>query len=513
VATARQLEQMIDAWRDNRAPELGDAIDAVSRELVARGEPPELERALVELLQPRLADVPARLRALATRPDDPRIARHLTDALVAPPFVSTSSQKIWIVMFELLGRHADPRTLARIAPLADSYHDRIGAKIMGPWMKRRVVAMVAALRERYPTPPKPTARQAKLVALAPKRPPPAPPKRKHGRAASIDAMYEAVYADPADDAARDVLADALLERNDPRGELVALQLARARGEASDAAREAELLAKHGKAWLGPLADVLVDPIFERGFLHSARVKGKPAIKLTSTAGNPSWATAHTLRFWFGAKGRTVVMHPVMRALRVVTCDQDVLEALCLDATARPLEELHCTHGPVLEVAGYDRAQNRFSAATIAALSDAPGLPHLRRLGVCFVGAYQDITSYRFFWKTPLAKRLEWMRFESFHISQLDEMLAELTAQAVTTGVELFPDRGWGAQVKVHEGELRIVARREAVDEPDELDPAELIRAIAALKTDRLTRFTLDAELAPGDRAALDKALARQTRLR
>ena len=53
-------------------------------------------------------------------------------------------------------------------------------------------------------------------------------------------LFDAVAADPDDDAPRQVLADALLERGDLRGEFIALQLLRARKAATPAqeAREA-----------------------------------------------------------------------------------------------------------------------------------------------------------------------------------------------------------------------------------------------------------------------------------
>lgn len=45
-----------------------------------------------------------------------------------------------------------------------------------------------------------------------------------GALAAIDDLFREVYARPEDDAVRAVLADALLAADDPRGELIALQL-------------------------------------------------------------------------------------------------------------------------------------------------------------------------------------------------------------------------------------------------------------------------------------------------
>ena len=41
----------------------------------------------------------------------------------------------------------------------------------------------------------------------------------------LEALYHNVYENPGDDRRRLVLADALLERGDPRGELITLQFA------------------------------------------------------------------------------------------------------------------------------------------------------------------------------------------------------------------------------------------------------------------------------------------------
>src|SRR5947208_2415677 len=71
-------------------------------------------------------------------------------------------------------------------------------------------------------------------------------------------LLAAIHAHPGDDELRRVYADLLLERGDPRGELIVLQLRRAAGEASEREMEQEraLLKRYAKAWLGPLARVI-----------------------------------------------------------------------------------------------------------------------------------------------------------------------------------------------------------------------------------------------------------------
>jgi uncharacterized protein (TIGR02996 family) len=80
----------------------------------------------------------------------------------------------------------------------------------------------------------------------------------------LAALRAAVYAVPDDDAPRLVLADYLLERGDPRGELIHVQCAIARGDTSEAllAREQELLSDRlGSAIPGAIG-------YERGFARA-----------------------------------------------------------------------------------------------------------------------------------------------------------------------------------------------------------------------------------------------------
>jgi uncharacterized protein (TIGR02996 family) len=88
----------------------------------------------------------------------------------------------------------------------------------------------------------------------------------------MEALWARVYAQPDDEEARRVLADALLERGDPRGELIAVQcrLAGIDEDERDAAlkalaqRERALLDQHGAGWVHGWPFELL-PHFVRGF--------------------------------------------------------------------------------------------------------------------------------------------------------------------------------------------------------------------------------------------------------
>jgi hypothetical protein len=84
-----------------------------------------------------------------------------------------------------------------------------------------------------------------------------------------------------------------MERGDPRGELIALQirLATETGEPAMRVRERELLREHGPAWLGALAPIVMPPYaFERGFLAMCTIDGRKLELVERLVEDPCWAT-------------------------------------------------------------------------------------------------------------------------------------------------------------------------------------------------------------------------------
>jgi len=122
-------------------------------------------------------------------------------------------------------------------------------------------------------------------------------------------LFEAVYANPLDDAPRLVLADHLQELGDPRGEFIAVQCAPQNEKTKKRANA--LLRKNWRKWLGDLAPMIrlaanaQKPLFRRGFLAAATVKGSAA------ATSPAWATLEELWFYGDA------LHPSMRHVRAM----------------------------------------------------------------------------------------------------------------------------------------------------------------------------------------------------
>lgn len=104
----------------------------------------------------------------------------------------------------------------------------------------------------------------------------------------LERLFQAVYDDPRNDAARLVLADALTQVGDPRGEFITLQFD---GSARARKRADKLLERHRATFLGPLAKVVRrgSDQWEKGFLARcvAKLDG-------SLASSPVWATVQEL---------------------------------------------------------------------------------------------------------------------------------------------------------------------------------------------------------------------------
>jgi uncharacterized protein (TIGR02996 family) len=166
-------------------------------------------------------------------------------------------------------------------------------------------------------------------------------------------LLAAIYADPDSDDARIVFADLLLDDDDPRGEMIAKQLA---GE--DAAAE-PLLAKHGVAWLGSLRAITAGAQFRRGFparveLTEIRRAGPPT--LDRITGDRALGTIEDLQA--GRCDPTIyarlITSPAMTALRRVEVEhRDVLAAV-RDSPAPIDHVFHAVHRSDMTGAPPDR---------------------------------------------------------------------------------------------------------------------------------------------------------------
>lgn len=107
-------------------------------------------------------------------------------------------------------------------------------------------------------------------------------------------MFAAVYAAPDDDAPRAVLADALQLAGDPRGELIALQLA---PPTAASEQRIKTLLRKPAAMCAPAIWKLLSVksvAFERGFVARGRLSAHTKTAWQEATGAVEWATVHTL---------------------------------------------------------------------------------------------------------------------------------------------------------------------------------------------------------------------------
>ena len=305
---AEILAALLEAWADNPHPAIAELVDAVVRRALETREPKKLAATLADrhaqwlvisrardpldldwliasLVPSRVEQARERLTELDAWPDDPRIVIGLLGLCRTKPLVT--HRPLWTQIFRAIRRRLAPHAmpvvteLAAISPVT-SFDQYLRAKLA-----RLISSHVARVA---PPDASVVARIASSLDLG------------HERASRRTAadLFREVWAAPADDGPRQVLADWLTERGDPRGELVALQLARVAGRVDAAAmrRERALLAEHGRAWLGPLEPVIVSNaflLFERGFVRRCEVAWRRLAALPPLMTHPAWSTVREYR--------------------------------------------------------------------------------------------------------------------------------------------------------------------------------------------------------------------------
>jgi len=244
-------------------------------------------------------------------------------------------------------------------------------------------------------------------------PPAAPPPRSPPQVIGFSndeaalRLLAAVYEDLASDTNRMVLADRLLELGDPRGELIALQLARARAGTPPTPRERALIAQHGHAWTRPLAGCLVAYGFRRGFLATAVVDDR-AMMQPAWYEHPIWATVEELE----TRNPTLLFAPGLRSLRRVAVPGALFEALALQG--RPLA-LDTIVGITINTGGAEKRLVQGGVELppydLAPLVDTPALDQIRSMSIS-VAIPPLAEQAELFLGTRLGARLE--HVELFH---------------------------------------------------------------------------------------------------
>ncbi|MFZ5446800.1 MAG: hypothetical protein ACOZQL_42830 [Myxococcota bacterium] len=166
----------------------------------------------------------------------------------------------------------------------------------------------------------------------------------------LQAALDAIAAGPGDDGRKQVLADLLLERGDPRGEFMLLQFLLSANQASGAMRRQadELWRRHRQAWLAGVRPLLADVKLERGFPVEATLvpAAMPAAQLEQAVRSPMFCTLRRLRAKAGEAALVdLAAHPRMRALtELVLTRRADFEALASRGVPGRLRRLELTFG-------------------------------------------------------------------------------------------------------------------------------------------------------------------------
>jgi hypothetical protein len=256
-----------------------------------------------------LEDVKKRAAALAKRRVDARITAAFVTLLDRMEFVGPKSRELWDVVIGYLARSGDSAALALLERLREQGTSFTYRYIMESMLD----TAIASLRE---------------AGVAPVDKP-------------------AAVAPPPEIAARQVLADALLEHGDPRGELINLQTSPP--NKASLARQRALLKQHEKTWLGQLAGLVMkdSTVWEAGYPATIVLADKRGIVKRAT-GAPELATVRNLVFRRGGDRDDLAAfftHPVAQAIRTVRGLRGFeLEVLFAQASGKlpPIEALHGT---------------------------------------------------------------------------------------------------------------------------------------------------------------------------
>ncbi len=130
--------------------------------------------------------------------------------------------------------------------------------------------------------------------------PPQPPHRMHAPEGIERTLLDEIAATPDDDDPRSIYADYLIERGDPLGTFIALQLARAtRRDPVVSDEEQQLLDASWSAWVGaPSASIAAKHVrFERGFWSMCDLREVRGTLPPELLAAPAWRTVRKIKLY------------------------------------------------------------------------------------------------------------------------------------------------------------------------------------------------------------------------
>ncbi|MFO0556036.1 MAG: hypothetical protein U0271_47095 [Polyangiaceae bacterium] len=407
------LDALLAAWRLNRHPRLADLVEKLA--LRARAHHGKHDVAATERA----------LRAALDSLPDPTMTRPTLEWLwQAWPTGGGESSPLEDTAAKVLIHNRDCRFVESLEQRCELGRPR-SSKPAGAMLR----SALTALKEVVPGPLDEVDIQcigAMEDALAGRS------KRSNG--ITTRDLFVAVHENPEDDTPRRDLAERLTEAGDPRGEFISLQLARKASGGEPTAREVELLAAHGRSWMGEIEPVLGATFtFERGFLASATTKEErggtrahsPPILATGGGTQWEWSTIRRLDLWPHAYEGTFGLlrgSRIRGVLELARVSQRDLADL-LYGPPRKLERLEIEH----------RQTEHYVCRLERYLDELPEkLPNLRSLALA--APRGDLQLLR-----PMLARLSRLRELSVRLAQ--PSLDELAAAGCELGLEVVTSLG------------------------------------------------------------------------
>lgn len=343
------IEALLVCWRETRVPAVADAIDRATRLLPTWEKPLDAldEKSAHEAWLAAFAEDPAlhlpqllqyvrvggstaathHVTELATLPDDPRMATHLS-AVAAMFGVSPEKAQYWRTLFEIVARARDVRTCAPLrADFRDFastywYHHKHGRRIVGPF-----VFDPASVFPQWPLALDPASQQQFELVLG----------RLAEAEARADQTERKLLAEIAeawsDQGPRLVYADWLSDRGHPRGELIVLACKKNRTKAE----EQRLATLRAVPYLmGALSDFVSSKAeLDRGLLGELPLDGVGAFTFRALRGHPLLAVVSSMvfdrtnedRFDVGDFARVIVDPALVRLATVASLSAPTLDAL------------------------------------------------------------------------------------------------------------------------------------------------------------------------------------------
>lgn len=298
------LDAALSAWRRSRHPDIGALVNAIDERLPSPPMPTKTkafhqrwleyaaqrDHTLLGFLWRTLSvtrqftQAQERAEQLEGWCDDPRSSEWILRILRETKWSSNSAVKFYKALFGLFPDIKDPR-LTEVRQLPDEW-DHLREGLRGP-LVRALKKAYAALPDMEATPltdDQETSLKACTALL-------------QGGGAQQDELgqlWAAVYEDLQNDAPLHQLAASLKEYDDPRGELISLQLLKKR-KPPQTARIKELLKLHLEGWLGECASVLKKGVtFSRGLPHKAKLARSSSKALEEVSDNHFWRSIESL---------------------------------------------------------------------------------------------------------------------------------------------------------------------------------------------------------------------------